>query len=95
MDGDGEMNAKCYSPYENITVIEFPDNLKVYIIYSDIDSWLRGRLPLPVLWLLREYSRKGYTSVIRDQIVLLNRKLKEDEYWAEILIKRYCKEVRE
>jgi hypothetical protein len=87
------MSAKCYSPYQGITVIEFIDDLKVYIIYSDTDSWLRGRLPLQVLWLLREYSAKGYTSVIRDQIVLLNRKLKEDDYWAEVLIDRYCKEV--
>jgi hypothetical protein len=89
------MSAKCYSPYQGITVIEFIDDLKVYIIYSDIDNWSRGRLPLPVLWLLKRYSEKGYMSIIKDQIVLLNRKMIDDDYWAEVLINRYCREVRE
>mgnify|MGYP000282301297 CR=1 FL=1 len=90
------MPAKCFEPYNGITVIELLNDLKVYIIYSDVDEWLRGRLPLPVRWLLNEYGEKGYMSVIRDQIVLLNKKIIGNDYWADLLIKRYCEqEVRE
>jgi hypothetical protein len=85
-------NVKCYEPYRNIIVIEFLDNIKVYVIYESPDPL---DIPLEVLWLLNEYGEKGYMSVVKDQIVLLNRKRIGDDYWTEVLINRYCKEAKE
>ena len=82
-------NVKCFEPYRGVTVIEFTNDLKVYIIYEYEDIL---DIPLPVLWLLKEYGERGYMSVVRDQIVLLNKKRIGDDYWAEILVNRYCEE---
>jgi len=84
--------AKCYK-VDNVTVIEFLNDLKVYIIYHYPEDILD--IPLQVLWLLKEYGEKGYLSVVRDQIRLLNTAKIGDDFWAGVLIDRYCKEQEE
>ena len=76
-------NVKCFEAHEGVTVIEFTNDLKVYIIYEYEDIL---DIPLPVLWLLKEYGERGYDTTIRQQVELLNRKRIGSDYWADVLI---------
>jgi hypothetical protein len=83
------MKVKCFEPYKGVIVVE-QEGERVYIIYEYEDIF---DVPLPVLWLLKYYGEKGYMSVIRDQIVLLNRKTITGDIRAERVIKQYCSKV--